>query len=84
MFMVSVSKSLTGSAGPFQLGFRPEGIDTMTTALVDRLGAFLTDRHGEEAFRQIAERVAKLSNNPEPWTTRLRETDDDLDPKQAY
>lgn len=71
------------SSGPFQLGFRPESIDTMTTALVDRLGAFLTDRHCEEGFRQIAERVAKLSDNPEPWTTRLRETDDYLDGASA-
>lgn len=64
------------SSGPFQFGFRPDGIDTMTTALVDRLRAFLTDRHCEEGLRQIAERVAQLSDNPEPWTTRLRETDD--------
>lgn len=71
------------SSAPFQTGFRPEGIDTMTTALVDRLGAFLTDRYCEEGFRQIAERVAKLSDNPEPWTTRLRETDDYLDGASA-
>jgi hypothetical protein len=67
------------SSGPLQLGWRPEGIDTMTTALVDRLGSFLIDRHCEEGLRQIAERVAKLSDNPEPWTTRLREASDDPD-----
>jgi len=38
---------------------------------------FLTARKCEQALKQVSDRIALLPKNPEPWTTRLRQSHDD-------
>ena len=52
----------------------------MSTVLITRLSEFLAKSHCGKAFKQIADRIAELPENPEPWTTRVREQ---LAPKRS-